>query len=58
VEHAAQEAHHVERGHVQGGVAHKVGHDLMQRSLAVEHDVGGDLGLVDDPIVAAEAPGR
>ncbi len=55
VELAAQEAEHVGRRHVQAGVADQVRPDLLQGSPSAEHDVGGDLGLVDGTVVAAKA---
>ncbi len=36
-------------------MADQVRPDLLQGSPSAEHDVGGDLGLVDGPVVAAKA---
>ena len=55
---AAQEAQDVDRGHVQAGMADQVGPHLEQGGPGLEHDVGGDLGLVEHPVVAAVVGGR
>jgi hypothetical protein len=35
-------------------VAQQVGHHLSEAGTVFEHDVGGNLGLIDDPVVAAK----
>jgi hypothetical protein len=52
---AAQELHHVGGGHGQAGVADEIGKHRGERGAIGEHDVGGDPGLIDDPVVCAEA---
>jgi len=54
---AAEEAQHVLGGEGAGGVVEQGRRDGFDRCPAAEEDVGGGLGLVDDPVVAAE-PGR
>jgi hypothetical protein len=57
VEFAAQEPQHVGRGQVHAGVADQIRPHLQQRRAGREHDVGGDLGLVEHPVVAPEPGG-
>ena len=54
---ATQEPQHIRRRQVGAGVADQVGPDLQQRGPVLEEHVGGDLGLVEDPVVAAVAGG-
>jgi hypothetical protein len=53
VQLAAQEAEHILRRQVQRGVVDQIGPHPEQLGSGAEHDVGGDLGLVQHPVVAA-----
>ena len=54
MEFAAEEAEHVDRTHVESCVADQVGPHGQKFGSGLEHDVGGDLGLVEHPVVAPE----
>lgn len=55
VQLTAQEAHHVLGGEGQQGRLPELRPDAQQLAAVLEHDIGGDLGLVDGPVVAAKA---
>jgi hypothetical protein len=57
VELSTEKTEHVFGGQVEGGMTDEVGPDLEEGGTGLEHHVGGDLALVEHPVVAAVAGG-
>ena len=53
MEFLAQEAEHVLGGKRQRGVFEKASIQSLQVLTILEEDVGGVLGLIDDPVISA-----